>query len=112
MPLVYGDLKDKYILLEGAKYRPYIHIFGELDPVALDLCETMVLAQKVLDKWPTDCYEGSLIGERGWRSKVDKQVDKTYRIKRRKPKGKRKYKRRMPAYYGRGIAGIVPKGCR
>lgn len=110
MPLNYGDLKDKYIMLEGVAYRPYVHIFGELTPVALELCETLYRAQKELSKWPSDCYEGSLIGERRSRHamSVDQHVDRSYNIKHRK-KTKRS-RRKRSGYFGRSF-GKVPKQC-
>lgn len=50
--LIVGELKDKFILREGreGRYRPYLWVCGE-EPCPLELQETMVKAQKVLQSY-------------------------------------------------------------
>lgn len=112
MPLNYGDLKDKHIRLEGTMYRPYVHIFGEIDPRPLDLCETLYKAQRELLKWPADCYEGPtyVVSSRtGKPLGLDSQIDYSFALKYKRRKAK-KSKRRRSGYFGRSF-GKVPKQC-
>ena len=54
-----GDLKSKYILLEGEKYRPYVEWCGT-HTIRLELCDTIPKAQAALSKYPPDGWDGYL----------------------------------------------------
>jgi len=59
MPLVEGDLKDKYILAEGIAFRPYIQWYGE-EAQPLELQETVRKAQTALSGYPAICWDDYL----------------------------------------------------
>lgn len=57
MPMMIGDLKSKYILLEGEKFRPYVEWCGT-HTTRLELCDTIHKAQVALSKYPADDWDG------------------------------------------------------
>ena len=59
MPLVEGDLKDKYIVLEGVAFRPYVQWYGE-NPKPLALYETLHKAQTALGEYAPICWDDYL----------------------------------------------------
>lgn len=46
---------DKFILLEHEKYVPYVREGGAR--IALEACDTLLEAQRLLDSFPPDCGE-------------------------------------------------------